>query len=102
MRTWTRRSPEPHCGACGLELSAGDLVQLIAVPGTKRAKVRCWDCAEGPIPAEVPESAPVLPPRVTHQESPPARRKGITAVADVVKDWKVRAAGEREPGEDDE
>ena len=103
MKTWTRRSPEPRCGGanCGIDLHVGDLVQVITVPGVKRSKVRCWDCAEGPIPDDVPVPEPEPVAKLTLKQRHDLRPGGLTALADIAKDWKQRASGEREPGSDD-
>ena len=100
MKTWTRRSPALHCGSCGLDLSVGDLVQVITVAGMARGKVRCWDCAEGPIPEDVPQPAPEPIVALTLKQRHDLRPGGLTALVDVAKDWKRRASGEREPGQE--
>jgi hypothetical protein len=63
MTTWTRERGLQHCGQCGQEIPAGDVLLRITFGGCKAKKYRCVTCA-GPAPPELPahiEQTP-LPP----------------------------------------
>ena len=94
MRTWTRVvTRSTMCGRCGRELLQGDPVLCIAVNGG-RALRRCDRC-EGPAPPDLPpfveRADPIRLPPLTKLVPPSAAR---------VVDWRARASGEREPGEE--
>jgi hypothetical protein len=96
MRTWTRVAMRSTlCGRCGRDLVQGDPVLCIAIGGG-RALRRCEQC-EGPAPPDLPafiERTHAIPP-LPLRRLVPAVPRGPRLV-----DWRARAAGEREPGEE--
>lgn len=95
MKAWTRATIATYCGACGAHVPAGELLIAWHVRGVSRPLWRCVVCAEaGDAPADVP--APQRPQwfRTDLQQIRTA------ATAHPI-DVKSRAAGEREPGDDD-
>ena len=63
---------------------------FIKLPNVKRERQRCMSCAG--------EAPPELPPLPELGQ----RTKKFQPVAQVAADWKLKQAGEREPGCDDE
>lgn len=56
----------------------------------RTVKVRCRSCADGPVPDDVPEVDLVAPKVATT----------VSALGLLPLDWRRRAAGDREPGEE--
>ena len=95
MRTWTRAAIARHCGNCGAAIAVGAPVLELAIPELVQRKVRCPACAGESVPAD-------LPARVDPQ-TPFLRLVPIPTGAHVLPfDYKSAAAGDREPGEDDQ
>ena len=86
MRHWILAPLSGACGRCSAIIQAGELVQLVTLPGLERPLWRCQVCAEGPVPSQI------APPR--HEDSP-RRVFSFSAVKDLASDWKARQAGER-------
>ncbi len=66
MREWRRATMIQECGGpCRDRIPKGAPVLVITIEGVKRAKVRCADCADEPVPADLPAyvspQLPVLP-----------------------------------------
>ena len=94
MTAWTRAPFHILCGLCARVIRRGDPVLLLTLPGLTRVKRRCSNCA-GEAPPDLPAIVEVVIPSPTPMV--PVRR-----LAGLPFDWKIRQAGEREPGCDDE
>jgi hypothetical protein len=99
MRTWTRVIVATLCGGCGRHLEKGDPVEVREFAyhgGPTIHRVRCDRCA-GPAPPDLPEfverSNTITPTPLLHVV--PKRPLGVGLV-----DWRAKAAGERDPGEE--
>ena len=99
MRTWRRVTIPTLCGGCNRELHRGEPILEIEFVFLGGKPIHCWRCdhCDGPAPADLPlivERAHVITPtRLVHVV--PTLPLG-TSLAD----WRARASGEREPGED--
>jgi hypothetical protein len=92
MGTWTRAAQAMRCGgpcAGHFPIAVGDPVMVFKVRAVSTRFVRCVVCAGEPVPADLPAYEPPVPKPPT----PPVQPREV--------DVKARAAGEREPGEDD-
>jgi len=103
MRTWTRAQGPMLCGLNPQhQIERGDPVLLIRIEGIEKRRFRCHHCAGEPIPSDLPalEEQPVTPvtSAVVHRRSVPERLSAIAGVLPL--DWRQRATGEREPGEE--
>lgn len=92
---------------CGFDprhqIDRGDPVQLIRIDGpvfkVEKRRVRCARCADEPVPAD-------LPPLEEHRATPatcpalpvPERLSALVGILPL--DWRQKATGEREPGEE--
>lgn len=96
MRTWTRAIGATKCGSCGRDLVVEDPIQLVILEGVKRQGQRCVWCADGEPPPDLPAAIVnrSVPVPVTHLLR---ARPGTLPL-----DYKFAAAGDREPGSDDE
>lgn len=90
--SWTRSPIENRCGLCGREIPAGQPQQQLMGAQLRHAKVRCVDCADGEVPAD-------LPAQPERREEPPILVP-VRQFAGLPLDWSVRALGERDPGEE--
>lgn len=115
MRAWDRVAVATLCGGCGRTLMKGDAVLVITRPratGKPLRFLRCDKC-EGPAPPDLPafvERTSAIVARPLRQFTPTLPlgttladyRGSITkqCVDTVVTDFRARAAGEREPGEE--
>lgn len=68
-------------------IEPGAPMLVMELPGIKRRKVRCVQCAGEPVPDLPRDAAPVQ-----------QRTKRLAPIAKVAGDWKRRSVGEREPG----
>jgi hypothetical protein len=102
MRTWTRVTVPTLCGGCNRELHRGDPLLVIEFVFLGGKPVRCWRCdrCEGPAPPDLPvlverehRITPTPLTRMLHVV--PKRPLGVGLV-----DWRAKAAGERDPGEE--
>jgi hypothetical protein len=94
MRRWTRATSAyvRTCGSCGTVIPAGDPLQEWTLPGVRRTRIRCRACAVGPVPPDLPPLCP---------EPAWAPLVPIPVGAHVLPfDYKARAAGDRDPGEE--
>jgi hypothetical protein len=96
MRAWARARVGRLCGGCGAPLEVGDPILVITIArGTRppRHFIRCAAC-EGPAPPDLPAVVATAPgatgPPLIY---PPGWPYGGA-------DWRARASGAREPGED--
>lgn len=94
MRAWRREPQGRFCGLCQhTYIEKGEPVLEIRVHGMQRALVRCVRCV-GPAP-------PDLPPLIERAEPAPTPMQRLRVVAgSLPADFKLAAAGERDPGED--
>jgi hypothetical protein len=99
VKAWERLIVPTLCGGCGRELDAGDPVLVISrARGTAKPLrfVRCDRC-EGPAP-------PDLPPLVVRGNAitptPLRRLAPLLPLGTPLADFRARASGEREPGEE--
>jgi hypothetical protein len=99
VRTWRRVLVATLCGGCNRHLVKGDPIEYTEFAyhgGRPIRRVRCEQCA-GPAPPELPHfverSNAITPTPLTHIV--PRLPLG-TPLAD----WRARASGEREPGEE--
>jgi len=99
MKAWDRIAVPTLCGGCGRTLAAGDPVLVITRPrGTAKALrfLRCDRC-EGPAPPELP----ALVVRDNTITATPLRRLApLLPLGTPLADFRARAAGDREPGEE--
>lgn len=91
-RTWTRALRPMRCGSCGAELARGVPIQQIRFERIKVTRTRGECCAEGKPPAD-------LPALIEHQAIQSSKLTPRLATS-LPLDWKARATGEREPGEE--
>ena len=61
MTAWTRDRTLRHCGQCGQDIPAGDVLLLLSFNGRRFKKYRCATCA-GPAPPDLPASIELEPP----------------------------------------
>jgi hypothetical protein len=99
VRTWERLRVGTLCGACGRQLDVGDPVLVFIIergnhPTIRR--VRCDQC-EGPAPPDLPELVVT-----THAITPTPLTRLVPRLplGTPLNDWRKRAAGEREPGQE--
>lgn len=93
MKTWIH-SIGQRCGGCGQMILAGAPLRIITTSGQTWKLYRGECCAD--------ESAPELMP-LPERTSRIVPMLHVASGADALPfDWKERAAGGREPGEDDE
>lgn len=92
-RRWARATYQMQCGGCGATLVPAAAIQLIRFIDIVVEKVRGECCADGPPPVDLP--ALEVPPEI----QPP--RRVVELPRRVSLDWKARAGGHREPGEED-
>lgn len=97
MRRWVRAPFPLICGGpCARLLQRGDPMLELQAPEWSRPKIRCESCAGEKPPADLPplvERTPI---------QPTATMLPLRAVTGLPADFKVAAAGDREPGSDDE
>jgi hypothetical protein len=100
MRTWKRVIVATLCGGCNRHLSKGEPVLEIEITYGARARtvrrVRCDRC-EGPAPPDLPvliEKTNAITPR------PMTRFHPTLPLGTPLADWRARASGDREPGEE--
>jgi len=79
-----------RCGLCRRSIPRGAALLRITVPGMTRVFLRCGDCIEAP---------PDLPPLVEPAPLQPTPLVRFTPHM-LPLDFKARAAGDREPGEE--
>lgn len=92
MSVWTRAHGGQRCGGCGVWLTAGDPVLVIALAGqAHRPLLRCAGCREAP--ADLPAVIGRSENRV--DLVPMLLRLGLIAP-----DFSARRLGERDPGEE--
>jgi hypothetical protein len=91
MRQWTRTRRDLRCGYCNRRIAAGDPVFQLSIG--LLVKIRGVCCA-GAAPDDLPPLEPL--PRVDARPFVPMR-----SFADMLPlDYRSRASGEREPGEE--
>lgn len=96
MRTWRRAFTSESCGLCRKAMAPGDPVLVLTIASIKRPIVRCPGCAGYPPPDDLPP-LPVRTPIPTTSFVP------IPTGPDALPfDYKQVAAGDREPGSDDD
>lgn len=110
MRAWARVAVATLCGGCNRQLAKGDPILVIdfefradyttSPPKARRAvrRIRCDRC-EGPAPPDLPafvEQSNAITP------TPMTRFHPVLPLGTPLADWRARASGEREPGEDDD
>jgi len=97
VTTWERLAiPSTLCGGCGHQLKKGDAILVLTI-GTVR-KVRCGLCS-GPVPPDLPafvERSNTITPTPLHRFAP------VLQLGSPLADFRARAAGDREPGCDDD
>lgn len=90
MRTWTRASQLAVCGGCVRFIEKDAPIQIIAIPGVNRTRIRCEQCADDSPPANLP----ALPVRSFDTTSE------MTHVAKLAKalpfDWKTAQIGDKD------
>lgn len=92
MTQWVRAAVRVLCGGDPRHVIApGEPMQVIALTGVHKRRVRCAICAGEPAPAFLPQA----------EETSPSRPMAQIASSRLAFDWKHAAAG-REPGSDDE
>jgi hypothetical protein len=94
MRRWERATRHVLCGGCGAAIETGDpvLVYFGATAGaTPRRFIRCASCGGG--------APPDLPTAIVFDPTP-LPRLDMTRLGVLPLDFRTRAAGEREPGEE--
>lgn len=99
MRTWTRAIVPMLCGGCNRMLAKGDPILVIEFgyrAGRPTRRTRCDRC-EGPAPPDLP----ALIVR-SHAITPTPMKKfaPVLPLGTTFADWRARASGEREPGEE--
>jgi hypothetical protein len=101
MKAWQRASRAWVCGSCANIFDKGTPQLLIYVPLVKDPKRRCQTCAGEPVPADLPDRAPIT--TVPTGTTPALPFASVGSMAKQVKpfDYKAAQSGEREPGEDD-
>jgi hypothetical protein len=99
MQTWTRVVVATLCGGCNRQLTVGDPVEVREFAyhgGPLIHRVRCDRCA-GPAPPDLPALVErehrITPTPLLHIV--PKRPLGVG-----LPDWRARAAGDRDPGEE--
>jgi hypothetical protein len=62
MRTWTRLPYEKLCGQCSRPIYREQPLQVITMTGVERRLYRCAECADGPVPTDLPlvETTPAI------------------------------------------
>lgn len=98
MRTWRRVAVATLCGGCNRILAKGDPVLAIefVFQGRTTRRVRCDRC-EGPAPPDLPllvERSNAITP------TPMQRIHPVLPLGTPLADWRSRASGDREPGEE--
>jgi hypothetical protein len=109
MRTWTRATVPTLCGGCNRLLDKGEPVLVIEIafcaadyttspPKDRRPirRVRCDRC-EGPAPPDLPafvERSSAITP------TPLTKFHPMLPLGTPLADYRARASGEREPGEE--
>jgi hypothetical protein len=94
VRTWRRAFTDERCGHCRKPIAIGDPLLELHITAIKSPKLRCPTCAGYPPPDD-------LPPLVERVPIPVTPMAHIRTGADALPfDFKARAAGEREPGEE--
>ena len=99
MREWRRVIVPTLCGGCNRTLAKGDPVEVrefAYLGGRPTRRFRCDRCA-GPAPPDLPafiERAEVVTMK------PFSKLVPTRSVAPVLVDYRMRAAGDREPGEE--
>lgn len=74
------------CGLCRSTIERGQPYQQVRSDGMRRVRVRCADCAEGPVPPDLPmQDAPA-------QQLTRKMQRLKDAIANT--DWKKRAEAE--------
>lgn len=99
MRTWTR-CPEKAklCGGpCTNTIRLGEPMLQLRVGEKGRVLVRCAECAQRGGYGSPPPDLPALVERVAPAPMVKIAHAGVGALPF---DWRKRAAGEREPGEE--
>lgn len=89
MRTWARARRVGLCGHCGKSYQRDEPIQLLTAG--RVVKVRCRQCADGAVPDDIPDNA-VAVAKLT--------RAAVTMPGLLPLDWRRRASGDREPGEE--
>jgi ribosomal protein S27E len=93
MRTWSRAACDQKCGRCGQRIERGDPLQTLRFHSGTFVKVRCKNCGTEPAPAD-------LPPLVERQVAVRPMLHIASGASALPLDWKARALGERDPGEE--
>jgi hypothetical protein len=99
MRTWRRATVPTLCGGCNRELHRGDPLLEIEFVFLGGKPIHCWRCdrCNGPAPPDLPElverSNAITP-------TPLLRLVPKLPLGTTLADWRMRAAGERDPGEE--
>lgn len=99
MRSWERIAVATLCGGCGRTLMKGDPVLVIARPratGKPLRFLRCDRC-EGPAPPDLPA---LVVRDNTIAATPLKRLAPLLPLGTPLADFRARASGEREPGEE--
>lgn len=52
MRVWERTRITESCGGCGGVQQPGVAVQVVALQGVSKRRIRCEACADGPVDIE--------------------------------------------------
>lgn len=84
MRRWVRALSDSLCGLCSETVTRGDPVVQVTIQGVKRARWRCRNCADSPVP-------PDLPALLERTLQPPLSMTNVGALAF---DYKAAQAGE--------
>ena len=105
MKTWRRAYPDERCGSCREPFRAGDPVLILGLkrqlpigPAIEQfvrekdwsvAKLRCRNCAGEEPPIVLPTALEPMSVKEWHRIERPKTRGAV-------KDWALKAAGERE------
>lgn len=100
MRTWRVADVPTRCGCCWRETPSGKPIQVIELRGVDRKRVRCVDCAIGPVD-QAQIDADLERQAIAHeaQPVPPYRPRSFARLGDVAGplfDPKLAAAGRDE------
>ena len=87
------------CGGCNRELHRGDPLLEIEFEFLGGQTIHCWRCdrCEGPAPPDLPELVE-RDHRIT--PTPLLRLVPKLPLGTTLADWRMRAAGDRDPGEE--